>query len=306
MTATPKKPWTEAARPRATVSPAEVIAGLVNAAAAGDQRAWNRLVQEFGTMIWAIARAHRLRDADAADVSQATWLALLQHLKRLNDPARVGAWLATTARRECLRVLRGGERRVLFGDDCPEHESPEPRRRRCAARHRARRRAVAQLLSAPGERSGAAPTADSRSPPPYEEISAALDMPDRKHRPNPAARARAAARAARQRANAQPDDRLTKDEQRCSTTARPISPRSGSASSTTRTWRGSAPRASASTALHAWFQRHRWGRRETAYSAYRAALDREEASARDLERAVALGRRLPWPRRRATPRAWSE
>ena len=56
--------------------------------------------------MWAVARAHRLRDADAADVSQATWLRLLQNLGQLKEPARVGAWLATTARRECLRVLR--------------------------------------------------------------------------------------------------------------------------------------------------------------------------------------------------------
>jgi RNA polymerase sigma factor (sigma-70 family) len=106
--------------------PGERVTALVNAAGAGDQRAWNALVRAFGPMIWAIAHAHRLRDADAADVSQATWLALLEHLGELKDPARLGAWLATTARRECLPVLRHKDRRVLFGDDCPEHESPDP------------------------------------------------------------------------------------------------------------------------------------------------------------------------------------
>ena len=103
----------------------EEVAELVNAAAAGDRHAWDSLIQAFGPMIWSIALAHRLRDADAADVAQATWLALFEHLGRLRDPARVGAWLATTARHECLRVLRGRERCVLFGDDCPEHESAD-------------------------------------------------------------------------------------------------------------------------------------------------------------------------------------
>ncbi len=156
---------------------AERVADLVNLAAAGDQQAWNSLVAAFGNMIWAIARAHRLGDADAADVSQATWLALFEHLGRLHDPARVGAWLGTTARRECLRILRDRERRVPVGDEFPEHESPDPAPgeglllserdatlRRGFARLRASDQALLRLLSADPA-------------PAYEEISAALDMP---------------------------------------------------------------------------------------------------------------------------------
>lgn len=175
MTPTPK-PEPKRRNARARLS-GETIATLVEAASAGDRSAWNSLVEEFGSMIWAIARAHRLRDADAADVSQATWLALLQHITRLNNPAGIGAWLATTARRECLSVLHQGERRVLFGDNCPEHESQEPRPGdalliseradalwRGFSRLRESDQALLRLL-----------TADPR--PPYREIAAALDMP---------------------------------------------------------------------------------------------------------------------------------
>jgi RNA polymerase sigma factor (sigma-70 family) len=166
-------------RPRLTRGrlPDERIAELVKSASAGDQRAWNSLVQQFGGLVWAVARAHRLRDADAADVSQATWLRLLENLGALKEPARVGAWLATTARRECLRTLRQGERRVLYGDDAPEHESPDPSPDgvvvlgerdealwRGFSRLRPSDQALLRLLMA-----------DPR--PPYEEISAALDMP---------------------------------------------------------------------------------------------------------------------------------
>lgn len=153
------------------------VTALVAAAGEGDGEAWNVLTRAFGPMIWAIANAHRLRDADAADVSQATWLALLEHLSDVKDPSRLGAWLATTARRECLRVLRERDRRVLYGDDYPEHESPEPApddmillsERDAAlwcsfARLRPSDQALLRLL-----------TADPR--PSYEEISAALDMP---------------------------------------------------------------------------------------------------------------------------------
>lgn len=79
---------------------------LVAAARDGDSTAWAELVDAFVGLIWAITRAHRLDDGSAQDVSQTTWLRLVENLDRLSDPQRVGAWLATTARRECLRVLR--------------------------------------------------------------------------------------------------------------------------------------------------------------------------------------------------------
>jgi RNA polymerase sigma factor (sigma-70 family) len=96
------------------------VTRIVGAAAAGDHGAWDALVDEFGGLVWAIARAHRLSDADAADVAGATWLALVEHLPDLREAERVGAWLATTARRECLRVLRNAQRQVPTGDDLGE------------------------------------------------------------------------------------------------------------------------------------------------------------------------------------------
>ena len=153
------------------------VAGLVNSAATGDQHSWDALVQEFGALIWGVARAHRLCGADAADVAQATWLRLLEHLGDLQYPARVGAWLATTARRESLRVLRDPRRYVLPAEDAPERESPDAppgdalltaerdqALRRIFARLRASDQGLLRLL-----------IADPR--PTYEEISAALDIP---------------------------------------------------------------------------------------------------------------------------------
>jgi RNA polymerase sigma factor (sigma-70 family) len=150
---------------------------LLAAAATGDERAWDGLLDRFGSMIWAIARAHRLGDADAADVAQATWTALLTHLGQLKDPDRVGAWLATTARRECLRVLGQARSIVPYGDELPELEAPEPQAieglevdQRDAALWRSFRRlretdqALLRLLMADPA-------------PSYGEISAALDIP---------------------------------------------------------------------------------------------------------------------------------
>lgn len=92
----------------------------VQRAATGERDAWSRLVEEFDGMLRAVARGHRLCDADAADVAQTAWMRLAENLDRLQNPSRVGAWLATTARRECLRALRTSAREL------PDSEPPEP------------------------------------------------------------------------------------------------------------------------------------------------------------------------------------
>ncbi|MFL6240313.1 MAG: RNA polymerase sigma factor [Actinomycetes bacterium] len=89
---------------------------LVRRAGTGDRTAWTGLVDAYAGMIFSIARSHRLSEADATDVSQTTWLRLIEHLDRINDPSRVGAWLATTARRESLRVIGISSRQLPTGE----------------------------------------------------------------------------------------------------------------------------------------------------------------------------------------------
>lgn len=93
------------------------VASLVRRAAGGDHRAWERLVDQYARLIWAMTRDFRLIESDAADVFQATWLRLLEHIDRLEQPARVGSWLAATARNECLRSLAARRKVVLVLDD---------------------------------------------------------------------------------------------------------------------------------------------------------------------------------------------
>jgi RNA polymerase sigma factor (sigma-70 family) len=94
----------------------EDTGSLVTAAAAGDKAAWQALVERFSGLVWSIARAHRLSRADAADVSQTTWLRLAENIHKINNPERVGAWLATAARRECLQCIRQSSRSVPTDD----------------------------------------------------------------------------------------------------------------------------------------------------------------------------------------------
>lgn len=81
-------------------------------AAAGEREAWDALVERFGQMVWSVARSFRLDDAAASDVAQTVWLRLIENVDRIQDPERLPGWLATTCRREALRVIKRSERSV--------------------------------------------------------------------------------------------------------------------------------------------------------------------------------------------------
>ena len=104
-----------------TVATAELrasgIADLVRRAADGEKDAWDRLVDQYGRLIWSITREFKLVESDAADVVQTTWMRLIEHIDRLEYPERVGSWLAATARNECLRSLAARKRLVLVNGE---------------------------------------------------------------------------------------------------------------------------------------------------------------------------------------------
>lgn len=85
---------------------------LLTRAASGDQAAWNALVDRFGQMVWSIARSFRLDEATAKDVTQTVWLKLVENCHKIADPERLPGWLATTCRREALRVAKLRERTI--------------------------------------------------------------------------------------------------------------------------------------------------------------------------------------------------
>jgi len=105
-----------ASREDVTVDP-DQAGVLARAAAGGDPASWKALVERFSGLVWSVARGYRLSPADAADVFQTTWLRLTENLGRIENPERVGAWLATTARRESLRTVRASARVIPTDDD---------------------------------------------------------------------------------------------------------------------------------------------------------------------------------------------
>lgn len=124
----------------------EEAEGLVARAAERDSAAWEALVDAYAGVVWAVTRSYRMSSAEAADVSQTTWLRLVQYIDRLREPARVGAWLATTAKRECLDVIkrRGGEVAVADVAELPEREPPE----NAPEQHYLRRESISAMRAA--------------------------------------------------------------------------------------------------------------------------------------------------------------
>ena len=100
------------------LDPSEVK-DLVAAANAGDRESWDRLVDTYAGLVWSVVRSFQLYGAEGADVSQTVWLRCVEHLGRLREPQHLAAWLATTARHECFRVLRKSGRSVAV-DEVPE------------------------------------------------------------------------------------------------------------------------------------------------------------------------------------------
>ena len=98
-----------------TVAAAAGTGDLLQSATLGDRGAWTEIVNRYRGLVAAVVRSYRLQDADARDAEQRTWLRLVEHRESVRDPERLGGWLATTASRECLRILR--ESRAVATDE---------------------------------------------------------------------------------------------------------------------------------------------------------------------------------------------
>lgn len=84
------------------------VTTLLQRAGEGDRDSWEQLMLRFGRLVRAVVRRHRLQEADSHDAEQRTWLRLIEYHRAVRDPEHLGAWLSTTARRECLSILRAG------------------------------------------------------------------------------------------------------------------------------------------------------------------------------------------------------
>jgi RNA polymerase sigma factor (sigma-70 family) len=157
-------------------------ATLIRFCRAGDQEAWELLVRRYQRLIYTVPRRAGLNEELAAEVFQSVCIALFEHLDRIRQPDRLGAWLVTTARRETLRQLRR-ERAVAvsfeeeveiqqFADAGPLPDEQFERLERQLA--------IRQAMSTLDERSRTLLSMlfYESEPPAYAEIAARLGMPE--------------------------------------------------------------------------------------------------------------------------------
>ena len=157
-----------------------VVTDLVSRARNGDKQAWDTLVGRYAPLIWSICRRFELRGADAEDVGQSVWLRLVDQLDRVRDPAAFPGWLATTARRECARVLRAARGRHETGqapsaENTPDEQVATVEEELLAAERYAALRGALNGLTPFCQQLIALLTEDP--PVPYVEISARLGIP---------------------------------------------------------------------------------------------------------------------------------
>ena len=156
------------------------VTDLVMGARNGEKQAWDALVERYAPLIWSICRRHQLSSADADDVGQSVWLKLVDHLGKIRNPAALPGWLATTTRRECLRVMHETSRAqaggfVLDAENIPDEHASRAEDELLLAERNAALRAAFADLPVDCQRLLALLVADP--PVPYAEISARLGIP---------------------------------------------------------------------------------------------------------------------------------
>lgn len=90
------------------------VTALVEAAARGDQRAWDGLVERYTPLVMSVVRRFHLPEHDAKDVRQTVWLRLVEHLEEIREPRALPTWLITTTRNECVGWARSTRRTTPF------------------------------------------------------------------------------------------------------------------------------------------------------------------------------------------------
>lgn len=82
----------------------------------GNDRSWRLLFDRYERLVFSIPLSYGLSREDAADVSQFTFTIFMNSMEGLREDSRLGAWLATVARRHTWRAM-GKRRREITRKD---------------------------------------------------------------------------------------------------------------------------------------------------------------------------------------------
>jgi RNA polymerase sigma factor (sigma-70 family) len=155
------------------------VADLLQLISEGDSTAWEEIIRRYGSIVLATVRSFRLQDADTLDAVQMTWLRLVENATRVQYPQRLAGWLATTARREALHILRHQAKRTLIPTDTVAENLADPT---AGPEQRLIHRETQQMLKdliaeLPPLRRTLLRTLFTDNPPHYTEIAHTLGIP---------------------------------------------------------------------------------------------------------------------------------
>lgn len=105
----------------------------------GDRQALHTLVDTVTPVLWHVTRSCGLSTQAAEDTVQTTWLRLVEHAERIEEPQAVLGWLCTTARREAWRVQRITRTTDPVAELEPDGETPHDPAQVAALRDESRR-----------------------------------------------------------------------------------------------------------------------------------------------------------------------
>jgi RNA polymerase sigma factor (sigma-70 family) len=91
---------------------AELDIDLIRRCRRGSVGAWHQVLNRYERLVFSIPLRYGLSREDAADVAQLTFTVLVENMDKLADDSRLGAWLATVARRNTWRKLERNRREI--------------------------------------------------------------------------------------------------------------------------------------------------------------------------------------------------
>jgi RNA polymerase sigma factor (sigma-70 family) len=81
-------------------------AQLIEACIAGEERAWEALLQKYKRLIYAVILRYRLSEEDAGDIFQAVCIDLFNELGNLRKVEAIRGWLARITANKCFHWKR--------------------------------------------------------------------------------------------------------------------------------------------------------------------------------------------------------
>ncbi len=154
---------------------------LATACREGDEKAWVELLERYGRRVYGIAYHFTLRKEDAEELSQEIFLKVFENLHRFDGRYSFGAWVVSLARNLCIDQYRRRKREKSFVHVSDEAVMPLLTASDDPARNALQKERTKLLFEAiadlPEELSEILILRDLDGLA-YEEIAAALDLPD--------------------------------------------------------------------------------------------------------------------------------